>query len=176
MTAISKTALSFGLLLIEAAGGQRLRWSGEWWRNLPAPEQTGFVLGYYDCPVGPTMVYGASSDDYIAYIESSEAKFGTSSSVVGLLAAAHRHMSSHPVLDGGEKYRERHGWLDGEWWGDTTHGNAQEKQGYVEGYLACKSAKPTQASVSHLRSQIDKHFDHPAKVANVLEPLLNRHP
>ncbi len=138
------------------------------------------MLGVGDCPKAGKLVYGLSSDDYIAFVDSRVAASANKSpdAVPKILRSARHTLAPKPILKGGEEYPEKHGWLDGEWWGDATHGDADEKVGYVEGYLSCEfGLVDKRATTSYVRL-LNTHYSNPAKehdkVANVLQPAIDR--
>lgn len=137
-------------------------------------------MGFFDCSSAPKMVYGATSDDYIAFVKDYLLKVGgvSKNAVPVALREAHHDMHSRPVLKGGELYKEKHGWLDGEWWGDAQHGNPEEKLGYVEGYLSCEFGTATAHETHQYVNALNRHFAIEAnehdKIANVLQPILER--
>ena len=165
-------ALSFTVL------AENLRFTSEWWQvSIHDEERTGFVLGYFDCPRAPKTVRGASSGDYIAFVSGKIASANKARSIPTILDQAHRDMHPFAILRGGEEYPERHGWLDGEWWGDAEHGNRDEKAGYVEGYLACELGSTSRSHVQRLTAALNQHFKNPRrehdKIGDVLQPLLD---
>jgi hypothetical protein len=158
--------------------GQKLLFDSAWWNATRQGEQTGFVLGFFDCPSAPKMVYGASSDDYVTYVDKSIAEAGRDSrnAVPVALRQAHEKMHSRQVLKGGEEYKEKHGWLDGEWWGDAKRGDPDDKLGYVEGFLACEFGSATVRQREQYVKVLNRHFAVEAnehdKIANILQPVL----
>jgi hypothetical protein len=170
--------LSATVLLSAAAQAQKLQFNSDWWRHAAHDEErTGFVLGYFDCPKAAKQVAGASSNDYIAYVYERLGHSGEAA-VPPILNEAHLHMKARPVLKGGEDYPEKHGWLDGAWWGDTHSGDADEKRGYVEGYLQCEFGEATVSQTQRYVDLLNRHFSSASneqhKIANVLQPILDR--
>jgi len=169
-----------GILLFSGTAlAQTLQMNASWWQQTHDAERTGFVLGFYDCPEAPEKIRGATSGDYIEFVDRQVQHETRSNALIpDLLRAAHRGIRARPALKGGEVFQEEHGWLDGEWWGDATHGNSTEKIGYVEGYLACE-ARPV--DMNHVRQCVDLLNTHFAtagsehdKIAKVLQIQLDR--
>ena len=179
MSRLGQLATVSGLLFTAAASSQTIRFDSTWWRHsIHDEERTGFVLGYFDCPKAPKEAYGATSDDYVKYVYKylgSSSKFDT---VPPVLQQANFHIHPHPILSGGEEYPEKHGWLDGEWWGDETRGDVDDKTGYIEGYLACELGSANAPQTQRLVKELNLHFSSEKnqhdKIANVLEPMINR--
>jgi hypothetical protein len=175
-----RIAISCGLAASTQVYGQKLLFDQAWWDASNNGEHTGFVLGFFDCPSPSKAVYNASSDDYIAYVNKALAEVGHNSqnAVPAVLRNAHQQMHSRPVLEGGEVYKEKHGWLDGEWWGDAKHGNPDEKAGYVEGFLACEFSSATVRQRQQYIDALNRHFVVEAnehhKIADILQPIIAR--
>jgi hypothetical protein len=178
MSWLLRIAISCGLAASTQMYGQKLVFDQAWWNASNDAEHTGFVLGFFDCPSASKMVYGTSSDDYIAYVDKALAKVGHNSqnAVPAALRNAHQQMHSRPVLKGGEEYKEKHCWLDGEWWGDAKHGDPDDKLGYVEGFLACEFGSATVRQREQYVKVLNRHFAVEAnehdKIANILQPVL----
>jgi hypothetical protein len=171
---------AFSSLLFATAGSaQTLRFDSVWWRQtIHDAERTGFVLGYFDCPAAPKEVSGTTSEDYVAYVYKHLGSSSTSSNVPSVLLQANLHLHPRPILKGGEEYPEKHGWLDGAWWGDATHGDSDEQAGYVEGYLACEFGHATTSQTRRIVDELNHHFglekNEHDKIADVLQPILDR--
>lgn len=167
-------------LLVAVAAAQKQALNYMWWHHSSEGEKTGFVLGYFDCPNAPKFVYGATSDDYISFVDKTILNSDMSSEAVPkVLQGAHRNIHVKPIPKGGEEYPEKHGWLDGEWWGDTTHGDPDEHLGYVEGYSACGSGFVYDSAETRLLvAKLNHHFgdarNEHHKIANVLQSMIDR--
>ncbi len=148
-----------------------------WWKQASRGEQIGFVVGFYDCPHPYGTVQFATSDDYRRFLDIYLDRHPTTS-VPDALRRAHSPLHPGPRLRGGEEYPEAHGWLDGEWWGDASHGDPDDRIGYVEGYLACEYRTPQPIEVSRYVAALNRHFGNERnehdKIANVLQPILDR--
>ena len=151
--------------------------NASWWKQAPKGEQTGFVLGFFDCSHPSSSVRFASSADYRKFLDNYLDRHPTAS-IPGALHKAPAAMHPAPPIPGGEEYRERHGWLDGEWWGDSNHGDADEKLGYAEGYLSCEYRTTQRTDVRQYVSQVNRYFSKEnhqhQKIADVLQPILDR--
>ena len=163
-----------------SASGQQVILNRVWWHSASEAEQTGFVLGFSDCPTGPMLVSGLNTRDYITFIDShTQGSAGlTRDAIPKAFRLATRSLASRPILRGGEEYPEKHGWLDGAWWGDSAHGDLDERRGYVEGYLQCDSGSITRSQTQRYVAAINLHFANSSnehhKIANVLQPILDR--
>ena len=161
------------------AVGQTVPLDRNWWQQAHHAEKTGFVLGFFDCSRAPAYVHGATSDDYLRFVDDQVTPASESHGLIPeILRKAERGIKARSVLKRGEEYSEKHGWLDGEWWGDATHGNPEEKIGYVECYLACESRRVDILHVHRYVDVLDLHFssirNEHDKIANILQAQLDR--
>jgi hypothetical protein len=113
---------------------------GHWWQSVSADQHTGFLAGYLDCAVydaGEKQFAGASWDAMEPRISSYYASHptGLDQSIASVLP---EFAPAPPALKpgSGEKYPERHGIFDGEYWRQST---PDQRLGYLLGYLECKS-------------------------------------
>jgi hypothetical protein len=172
-----KLGLSATLMLSACVNAQTLHFDSDWWRHTAHDEEReGFVLGYFDCPKAPKTVSGISTNDTIAYVDK-HLGFSRDASVPSVLDQAKLGMEARPILKGGEEYPEKHGWLDGAWWGDAKHGDLEDQRGYVEGYLQCEYGQATTSQTQAYVNALNLHFANPSnehhKIANVLQPIID---
>ena len=116
---------------------------GHWWQSVSADQHTGFLAGYLDCAIydaGQKQFAGASWDAMEPQMSSYYASHPTSldQSVASVLPEFAGE-SPAPKPGGGEKYPERHGIFDGEYWRQST---PDQRLGYLIGYLECQSKRP----------------------------------
>jgi hypothetical protein len=139
-----------------------------WWASLTQNEKWDFIYGYTDC--GPAIQSGLNMGQYEDFI--SQHVTSNTNSVPTLIRLAPHKVTARPQLSGGEVWKERHGFNDGDLWGD----DIDEGRAWVEGYLACESRPVNQVSVDRYVRLIIRHYGNPKrhldKLADVLEPLL----
>jgi hypothetical protein len=178
MTSARRIRLAISLLLLAtAASAQSIHFNDAWWEKARNQEQEGFIWGYLDSPCIPPI--SASGNDYIQFLNDYLPKHPTVSVPAAMHVAATR-MEPRKVVKGGDIWTEAHGFMDGDWWGDSHHGELDEKSGYVEAYLACKTGFASSHDVAKYVDAIDKYYDLPkhehTKIAYVLEPLITKAP
>jgi len=160
-------------LLAATTGAQSLHFNDAWWEKAMDSEKSGFIWGYLDSPCIPPV--SASGMDYQLFLNDYLPKHPTTTVPVAMHVAAVR-MKPTPVLKGGEVWTDAHGFMDGGWWGDSTHGNPDEHRGYVEGYMNCRIGHVSADEVDRYVKSINHYYDSPkhehTKIAYVLEPLL----
>ena len=87
-------------------------------------------------------------------------------------------MADRPDDIHAERWPEKHGYLNGGWWGSTKIGDEDEKLGYVEGYAACASPRLSKERLRAASNAVDRFYDFPAHekkpIAEVLKPFLLR--
>lgn len=158
-----------------------LRFDAKWWQQANSEEQQGFIYGYQDCRQPPKAAK-ASIVDYQKAVSGSlvTGKASDPDAVTKAIEQAWSTLSSRDSR-AGENYTERHGYLDGEWWGGFPGAwppnLADADRGYLEGYLECASAPVTGQAVRRYQKAINQHYasgrhDHD-KIADVLQRLLN---
>lgn len=161
-----------------------LVFNARWWNQAYNDEQQGFIYGYLDCRPWPKAAK-ASVDDYQNAVTKAlgTGKGNDARDVAKAIQQAAATLKSRDIR-GGENYTERHGFLDGEWWGEDGRqpwpsGLADADRGYVEGYLECAAIPATARAVSRYQTAINRHYARGRhshdKIANVLQPLLS-HP
>jgi len=155
--------LFFGIL--NSAAGERApespasttTYDGHWWLLLTSEEQTGFVNGDADCYVfelGKKFRNSQSAPD-VAQLVSNFYRDSTEARSASVYAAI-RIVDSLPPLrqpaPGGEQWKERHWYFDGDWW---RQGTPADRLGFVEGFLACLGAgkKDVRATFSQSPAQ-----------------------
>ncbi len=159
-----------------------LRADSRWWQRASGDEQRGFIYGYQDCRQ-PAKVAKASITDYQNAV-SETLKAVDPNDPKAVTKAIEHAWTTLPSRDitGGEIYSERHGYLDGDWWGGFDGpwppALASADRGYVEGYLMCSSAPVTSEKVGRYQAEINRHYasgQHDRdKIAVVLERLRKR--
>jgi hypothetical protein len=78
---------------------------------------------------------------------------------VALRVAA--RLPGRPSQPGGEVYKGRHGFFDGQWWYESI---APEQLGYVEGYLLCLGRLTTASQAQKLATAITAWYKaHPSR-------------
>ena len=161
-------ALAESLLVPGAAYAQTVHPNATWWKTMGEPERWDFIYGFLDC--GPQLRTGLNVrqyDDFISdHVDSSR------NSVPQLIRLAPHMIRKVPPMPGGEVWKERHGFNDGDLWGD----HIDEGRAWVEGYLSCEGRPVELRRVNRYvklmliyYSKPERHHD---KLANVLEPLL----
>jgi hypothetical protein len=162
-------------LLSSAAGAQTLHFSQKWWDSINDREQEGFFWGYMDSPCAPA-IQGTYQD--VAKFLDGYFPAHPNVTVPAALQIAKDHIKPQKPLPGGEIWTDAHGFMDGGWWGDSTHGEPLEQRGYVEGYLACRHQPVRAEDVEFYKTAIDRYYDSPkhehTKIAYVIEPMLER--
>jgi hypothetical protein len=162
-------AITFVLMFAVTAHAQKpVRFDKAWWNSLDKNEHWDFIYGFTDC--GKPDMSGlniAQYEDFVSDHANSDAD-----SVPTLILLAPRKVKALPQAPGGEVWTERHGFNDGDLWGD----HPGEGRAWVEGYLACEHRPVDIASVDRYVRLIIRHYANPNrhldKLANVLEPLL----
>ena len=139
-----------------------------WWRSLSKNERWDFIYGYTDC--GPAVKSGLNTQQYEDFV--SDHVTDKADSVPQLIRLAPQKVKPLPQAAGGEVYAGRHGFNDGDLWGD----HIDEGRTWVEGYLACKNRPVYPADVDRYVHLIIRHYENTKryqdKLANILEPLL----
>jgi hypothetical protein len=143
-----------------------------WWGSLDKNEHWDFIYGFTNC--GKSVKSGLNMAQYEDFI--SDHVDSDVNSVPTLILLAPRKVKALPQTPGGEVWTERHGFNDGDLWGnDLNKGRA-----WVEGYLACEHRPVDLTSVDRYVRLIIRHYAYPNrhldKLANVLEPLLPAKP
>lgn len=175
------TVNSSGQTPVPAQHPDLLRFDANWWHRVDSNEQQGFIYGYMDCRE-PPKASSASIKDYQDAVTKSMDLRRHSMAVTEAIEHAWRTLPSRQV-SGGENFSERHGFLDGAWWGSGFQNLPSDPtvadRGYLEGYLECSSPPVKVSSVRAYQKAINKHYESGVheqdKIANVLEPLLNEH-
>lgn len=115
-----------------------------WWQSTPQDERTQFIAGYLDCAVydlGKTKLAEAQwnviePEITTYYASHPESIHRTVPSLILTLGA-----SSGSTDQGPERYPEKHGIFDGDYWRQISPSG---RVGFVEGYTACRDSKPGQ--------------------------------
>ena len=118
-------------------------YNGEWWLSLGGWEQYGFLSGYEDCyafeyrgSVAFNKEIQSYIDDLTKYFQADpERRKQTVSEALDALRGA---AEDKPAPPGNESPPGAHGSFDGRFWFDA---DPAAELGFVEGYLACHSAK-----------------------------------
>jgi hypothetical protein len=111
---------------------------GRWWREATKDGQLGYIAGFFDC-----VVYDAGRVEFkltnrwviqsrmSAYYDAEPTR--VRKALPDLLMQVAPDALQEPKA-GGEKYPEKHGYFDGEFWRKA---EADEQEAFVAGYLAC---------------------------------------
>ena len=165
------------LLLLIAAhlGAQQLRFDRNWWDQANDQERWGFTLGYFDCRQIENALHG-NADHFTRFINGN--LVSRPQSVAKALEASAHDMADRPDDIHAERWPEKHGDLNGGWWGSTKIGDEDAKLGYVEGYAACASPRLSKERLRAASNAVDRFYDFPAHekkpIAEVLKPFLLR--
>ena len=123
---------------------------GAWWISVSADRRTGFLAGYIDCAefeLGETQFAGVSWDaiepEITNYFNSQTQERGKA--VTSELVRFVKKDKTGKNREGGEKYPEKHGIFDGEYWRQST---PDHRLGFLDGYKECqlKRGHPTAVS------------------------------
>lgn len=166
---------------LQATGQQRF--DRKWWNSVDSEEQQGFILGFSDC-YGDTLRHKVRSDATNVEFRKALNDFYTthtdqnSTEVPELVIRLLRTLkSSVHHLPGGEVWNELHGYLDGQYWNEST---ASERIGFLEGYIKCYQdyARRPRVRFSRTASEysglLTRYFENPdadhtdEKIAHVL--------
>ena len=160
-------------LIVASASAQSMHFDSGWWMSINTYEQEGFIWGYLDSPCAPPI--SSPTSEVQRFLNGYLPDHPKVTIPTALQVAGHQ-MKPWKSLPGGEVWTDAHGFMDGGWWGDTTHGDQAEQLGYVEGYLACKHQPVDAPTVHSYAAAIDKYYDSPkhehTKIAYVIEPLI----
>jgi hypothetical protein len=156
------------MFAVSAHAQKPVRFDKAWWNSLDEDEHWDFIYGFTDCgKPDKSGLNMAQYEDFVSDHVNSDAN-----SVPTLILLAPRKIKALPQAPGGEVWTERHGFNDGDLWGDHT----DEGRAWVEGYLACEHRPVSLTSVDRYVRLIIRHYANPNrhldKLANVLEPLL----
>jgi len=133
-------------------------------------EHWDFIYGFTDC--GRALQSGLNTAQYEDFV-SAHVDLDPNS-VPKLINLAPRRVRALKQLSGGEVWTEKHGFNDGDLWGDS----AVEGRVWVEGYLACKGQRIDVRTADRYVQLMLRHYSNPKrhldKLADVLEPLLKK--
>jgi len=171
-------------------------YDGDWWLSLGGWEQYGFISGYEDCyafeyrgSVPFTKEIQTYIDDLNKYYLSDPAL--RKQTVSEALDVLRKSASDQPVPARSESPTPAHGDFDGKFWFDA---DPAAELGFVEGYLACHSAKLKDADAKFSKTPseyvdlINKAYNitddtdevdadkAPMKIADVLHTLKDEEP
>jgi hypothetical protein len=135
----SAITVTLGTLLLLGASAEST-YDRVWWESTGKDERTQFVAGYLDCAAyddGNTRLAeaqwnGIEPEITRYYTSHPQMTRRTVPSLILALGAASR--STDPA---GERYPEKHGIFDGDYWRQITQSG---RIGFVEGYLACRTS------------------------------------
>jgi len=166
---------------LQATGQQRF--DRKWWTSVDSEEQQGFILGFSDC-YGDTLRHKVRSDATNVEFRKAVNDFYTthtdqnSTDVPELVIRLLRTLkSSVHQLPGGEVWNEPHGFLDGQYWNESTE---NERTGFLEGYIKCYENYTRRPRVRFSRTAseyselLTRYFENPGadhtdeKIAHVL--------
>jgi hypothetical protein len=163
----------FASLIVASASAQSMHFDSGWWKSVNSYEQDGFIWGYLDSPCAPPI--SSPTMEVEKFLDSYLQDHSTVTIPAALQVAGHQ-MKPWKSAPGGEVWTDAHGFMDGGWWGDTTHGEQYEQRGYVEGYLACKHQPVNASDVHFYVAAMNKYYDSPkhehTKISYVIEPLI----
>ncbi len=171
-------------------------YDGEWWLSLASWEQYGVINGYEDCYAFEYRGSTAFTKEVQTYIDELNKYFlsdpalrkQTVSEALDLLRKAE---NDQPAPVAGATPTEAHGDFDGRFWFDA---DPVAELGFVEGYLACHTAKLKDADAKFSKSPseyvdlINKAYNitddtdevdadkAPMKIADVLHTLKDAEP
>lgn len=121
---------------------------GNWWLSASSDEQDGYLNGDADCATWELKIKAKYSHS----IEENQ-KFITQfyndnpsrrSDPVFQVSRKAEDIPAPPRPQGGEVWTEPHGYLDGDWW---TQSSPLNRVGFVEGYLRCYAQKRSKKKV-----------------------------
>jgi hypothetical protein len=160
---------------------------GTWWASVNKARQLGFVSGYYDCYRYDLRQRVKSNGSYEEWQEAvtqnyAQLRYNLDSLVPFVLRQVFRtYRRKTPVIQGGERWTEPHGFFDGMWWRGATE---DEQVGFVEGYIWCRSREATKQRVNFSGnadtyvSRLSEHFENPSnedeKIARALYRFRDR--
>lgn len=131
------------------------RYDGAWWITVPQAEKDGFVAGFVDCykyelrgparfEARPLAEYRDSLSHY--FVPGSQHLSESVAKAFGMFAD--RPGERPPA--GGEEWREKHGYFDGNYWRQAfAAGGTSHQRGFVEGYLSCNQQLGPHRRVSY---------------------------
>lgn len=156
------------VLVAPLAAQVQVHFDKRWWDSLDKDEHWEFIYGFTDC--GSAIQYGLNMAQYEDFI--SNHVTDKSNSVPKLILLAPHKVRALKQAVGGEVWTDKHGFNNGDLWGD----NFDEGRAWVEGYLACENRTVYLSSVDRYVRLILNHYKDPKrhvdKLADVLEPLL----
>jgi hypothetical protein len=143
----NKPVLSFALILVSSlsvfATGNESAFDGHWWSSASKEQRTGFIAGYIDCAAyegGKKQLNNVSwnllEPKVTSYYEAHGSEMQTP--VAGLIEKLGLQEPA-PNSSDGEKWPEKHGIFDGEYWRQSL---ADHRGGFVSGFLACYRVLP----------------------------------
>ena len=165
------------------------RFDGKWWTSLDSDEQYGFIVGFIDCyqdTLRRKIRSRATTQEYQRALDQFYAKHTDKNSVPVtdlMVTLVQTLKTSTHYLPGGEVWTEPHGFLDDQYWRESTD---KERIGFLEGYIHCyqKYMRRPQVRFSRTAEEyselLSKYFDDPAvdhtdeKIADVLHRFAAR--
>lgn len=126
-------------VLFVPASAQTHKFDGNWWRDLHDGERVEFLAGFMDCyaddlgDVNKTFTesWYTYAPRITQYYESHPQKIARP--VIWVLFDVRNPHPPKP-LDGGEVWTEKHGFFNGDYWGQMSK---YEEVAYIDGYLSC---------------------------------------
>ncbi len=101
---------------------------GKWWAASFSEERSGYLNGYIDCHVYDAKAKSNSGGWTLADFTQAVDEYYRAHRPTALVSTAlkqiDRTAKPHPVLEGGERWTEPHGYYDGMWW----RGGSPEEQ------------------------------------------------
>ncbi len=174
------------MILMEEQTSEEKRFEGKWWASADPAEQRGFIVGYIDCyydTLRRRVRSKAITDEYQKAISNFYAAHPdqNGNTVLRLMAKLVQTLKTTVVRQpGGEVWNGRHGYLDGQWWRESTD---TKRIGFLEGYTSCYEQYVKRPRVRFSRTAeeylelLTEYFEDPRvdhtdeKIANVLHRL-----
>jgi hypothetical protein len=141
-----------------AAGGHPGSYDGDWWLSIGGWEQYGFVSGYMDCYTSEYRGSAAFTKEVQSYVDALTVYFqadpGRRKQTASAALDAIRGEAGDKIetAAGGTPSADTHGAFDGKFWFDA---DPAAELGFVEGYLACHTAKVKDADGTFSKAAAD---------------------
>jgi len=147
---------------------QSVHFDKGWWESLNGDEHRDFIYGFTDC--GKAIQSGLNTAQYEDFI--SKRVDSSATSVPRLILLAPKQVKLLTKTPGGEVWTDKHGFNDGDLWGD----HVREGRTWVEAYLACEHRPAYPFQVDRYVRPLVRHYSNPSrhsdKLTDVLESLL----
>ena len=122
-----------------AVGESPVLFNGHWWLLLTQEERSGYINGDEDCyrfELDKIILPSKSADEISEFVTNFyRNNIGNiNESAFSVIRRADIKMGNVAELKGGEVWKDRHGYWNGDWW---RQGQPADRLGFVEGYLSC---------------------------------------